>query len=73
MPSASTHSRDSTLDLSRAATTFVPFATAVTTDFFSERIGCQVQQPIYGISLGALCIRDERVRRLARTLLHTYT
>jgi class 3 adenylate cyclase/ABC-type oligopeptide transport system substrate-binding subunit len=35
----------------------VPFATESTTDFFSDRIGCQVNQPIYGISLGALCIR----------------
>jgi peptide/nickel transport system substrate-binding protein len=34
-----------------------PFATAVTTDFFSDRIGCQVHQPIYGISLGTLCVR----------------
>jgi peptide/nickel transport system substrate-binding protein len=43
-------------DLSRAAAA-APFATAVTTDFFSERIGCQVDQPLYGISLGALCPR----------------
>ena len=28
-----------------------------TTDFFADRIGCQVHQPIYGISLGALCVR----------------
>jgi ABC-type transport system substrate-binding protein len=34
-----------------------PFGTAVTTDFFSDRVGCQVQQPLYGISLGALCLR----------------
>ena len=26
-------------------------------DFFSARMGCQVYQPIYGIDLGALCIR----------------
>jgi class 3 adenylate cyclase/ABC-type transport system substrate-binding protein len=43
-------------DLSRVAAA-APFATAVTTDFFSDRIGCQVHQPIYGISLGALCLR----------------
>ncbi len=43
-------------DLARAAV-LAPFATATTTDFFSDRIGCQVHQPIYGISLGALCIR----------------
>jgi hypothetical protein len=35
-----------------------PFATGASTDFFSDRIGCQVHQPIYGISLGALCVRD---------------
>lgn len=34
-----------------------PFAIGVSTDFFSDRIGCQVHQPVYGISLGALCIR----------------
>ena len=34
-----------------------PFAVSATTDFFSDRIGCQVHQPIYGISLGALCVR----------------
>jgi ABC-type transport system substrate-binding protein len=34
-----------------------PFATGVTTDFFSDRIGCQVPQPLYGISLGSLCVR----------------
>jgi peptide/nickel transport system substrate-binding protein len=38
-----------------------PFAMAVsatTTDFFSARIGCQAEDPIYGIDLGALCTRD---------------
>ena len=43
-------------DLSRSAAA-VPFATTATTDFFADRIGCQVHQPIYGISLGALCVR----------------
>jgi peptide/nickel transport system substrate-binding protein len=47
-------SLDSALARAGAA---APFATAVTTDFFSDRIGCQMHQPIYGISLGALCIR----------------
>jgi ABC-type oligopeptide transport system substrate-binding subunit len=28
-------------------------------DFFSERIGCQVHNPIFGMDLGALCIRGE--------------
>ena len=43
-------------DFSRAAVA-APFATAASTDFFADRIGCQVHQPVYGISLGALCVR----------------
>jgi ABC-type transport system substrate-binding protein len=43
-------------ELSRAGTA-VPFATAATTELFSDRIGCQVHQPLYGISLGSLCVR----------------
>jgi hypothetical protein len=27
-------------------------------DFFSARIGCQISQPIYGIDLAALCLRE---------------
>jgi YVTN family beta-propeller protein len=37
-----------------------PVAVAVSstgTDFFSARIGCQVEDPLYGIDLGALCLR----------------
>jgi ABC-type transport system substrate-binding protein len=37
-----------------------PVAVAVSstgTDFFSARIGCQVEVPLYGIDLGALCLR----------------
>jgi len=45
-------------DLARAGAA-APFATAATTDFFSDRIGCQIHQPIYGISLGALCVREQ--------------
>ncbi|MDP9134598.1 MAG: ABC transporter substrate-binding protein, partial [Actinomycetota bacterium] len=45
-------------DLARAGAA-APFASAVTADFFSDRIGCQVHQPIYGIALGELCVRDE--------------
>ena len=43
-------------DLARAGAA-APFATAVSTDFFSDRIGCQVERPISGMSLGALCVR----------------
>jgi hypothetical protein len=38
-----------------------PFAVAVSgvgTDFFSARMGCQVEHPIYGVDLAALCVRD---------------
>jgi ABC-type transport system substrate-binding protein len=38
-----------------------PFAMAVSatsTDFFSARIGCQAEHPIYGIDLASLCVRD---------------
>ena len=31
---------------------------AVRTDFFSARIGCQVEHPLYGIDLAALCVRE---------------
>ena len=37
-----------------------PFAEVMSserTDFFSARIGCQVEHPLYGIDLGALCVR----------------
>ncbi len=43
-------------DFARAAAA-APFAVNLTTDFFSDRIGCQIHQPLYGISLGALCVR----------------
>ena len=38
-----------------------PFAQVMNntrTDFFSARIGCQVEHPLYGIDLAALCLRD---------------
>lgn len=41
-------------DLTRAAP-IAPFAAGVTTDLFADRIGCQVEQPLYGIALGSLC------------------
>jgi peptide/nickel transport system substrate-binding protein len=43
-------------DFARAAAA-APFAINLSTDFFSDRIGCQIHHPIYGISLGALCVR----------------
>jgi hypothetical protein len=38
-----------------------PFAMTVSgarADFFSARIGCQAEHPIYGVDLAALCVRD---------------
>ncbi len=43
--------------LARAAPA-APFANGTGIHFFSPRIGCQIQQPIYGIDLGRLCLRD---------------
>lgn len=36
------------------------FATTASRDFFSAGIGCQVYQPVFGISLAALCLRADR-------------
>jgi ABC-type oligopeptide transport system substrate-binding subunit len=30
---------------------------AISQDFFSKRVGCQVYQPVYGMDLASLCIR----------------
>jgi peptide/nickel transport system substrate-binding protein len=43
-------------DLTRHLVPWAPFATDSDQDFFSARIGCQLDQPIYGIDLGALCV-----------------
>jgi len=48
------------LDLARHAAPFVAYGTAAWYDFFSPRIGCRIFQPVYGIDLGALCIRKKR-------------
>jgi ABC-type oligopeptide transport system substrate-binding subunit len=44
-------------DLARDAAPWAAIGNPVTRDFFSARIGCQLYQPVYGIDLGALCIR----------------
>ena len=36
---------------------FVPYAAAILRDFFSERVGCQVFQPVFRTDLAALCLR----------------
>ena len=48
------------VDLARHAAPAVAFANLTAEDFFSARIGCQVFHPIYGIDLGALCLRGRR-------------
>jgi peptide/nickel transport system substrate-binding protein len=44
-------------ELARNAAPVVAYANATAHDFFSARIGCQINQPVYGIDLAALCIR----------------
>jgi hypothetical protein len=43
--------------LVRDAAPWIAFANENTHDFFSARIGCQLDQPLNGMDLGALCIR----------------
>lgn len=44
-------------ELARDPAPVVAYANATVHDFFSARIGCQVNQPVYGIDLAALCVR----------------
>jgi YVTN family beta-propeller protein len=44
-------------DLARDGAPWIAFGNETSHDFFSARVGCQVYQPVYGIDLGALCIR----------------
>ena len=45
------------LELQRDGVPVAAFATTASRDFFSARIGCQVYQPLWGMDLGALCLR----------------
>ena len=45
------------LDLAAGAAPAAAYATGTLASLFSARIGCQVNQPIYGIDLGRLCVR----------------
>jgi YVTN family beta-propeller protein len=45
-------------DIAARAAPIAPVLNGVHTDFFSARIGCQVEHPLYGIDLAALCVRD---------------
>ncbi len=45
--------------LTRTGAPVAAFSNESQHSFFSERIGCQVHNPVSGINLAALCIRDE--------------
>jgi YVTN family beta-propeller protein len=45
-------------DLVRDAVPAAAYASATTVSLFSARVGCELTQPIYGIDLGALCVRQ---------------
>jgi YVTN family beta-propeller protein len=45
-------------ELAARAAPAAAYATGITSHLFSSRIGCQIHQPIYGIDLGLLCIKD---------------
>jgi ABC-type oligopeptide transport system substrate-binding subunit len=44
-------------DLAQNGAPWIAYGTMVSYDFFSARMGCQVNQPLHGIDLAALCIR----------------
>jgi YVTN family beta-propeller protein len=45
------------LELERDLVPVAAFSINASRDFFSARIGCQLYQPVFGIDLGALCLR----------------
>jgi YVTN family beta-propeller protein len=49
--------RNVQIELQRDLVPAAPFATTVSRDFFSARIGCQLYQPILGMDFAALCLR----------------
>jgi ABC-type transport system substrate-binding protein len=49
---------DLDIELARDAAPWAATFISNNRDFFSERIGCQVYQPIYGMSLAPLCVRE---------------
>jgi YVTN family beta-propeller protein len=44
-------------DIAAEAAPHAPYLSAARTDFFSARMGCHVEHPLYGIDLAALCVR----------------
>jgi ABC-type transport system substrate-binding protein len=51
------------LTLTRDVVPVINFANTVAQDFFSVRVGCQLFQPVEGVDLAALCIRQGGARR----------
>jgi YVTN family beta-propeller protein len=47
-------------DISAREAPFATYLSGVRTDFFSARMGCQVEHPLYGIDLAALCVQTTR-------------
>ncbi len=45
------------VELAKNKVPLVPLGYAINHDFFSRRVGCQVDQPIYGMDLAAMCLR----------------
>ena len=44
-------------DLARNGAPLAAYGTMLSYDFFSARLGCQINHPVFGIDLAALCIR----------------
>ena len=43
--------------IARDAAPYIALANPARVDFFSSRMGCEVDQPVYGVDLAALCVR----------------
>lgn len=44
--------------LASRAAPIVGWSTEAARDLFAARVGCQIYQPLYGIDLGSLCLRQ---------------
>jgi ABC-type transport system substrate-binding protein len=45
-------------DLERRAVPLVAYSVDASYNLFSSRLGCQLYQPLYGVDLGALCVKS---------------
>jgi len=45
------------VQIARDAAPYIALANPARVDFFSSRMGCEVDQPVYGVDLAALCVR----------------